>query len=101
MARVDYFGLHRCRLAAWMQQVCSSVGDTGSGTRARYHTTDAHGFHAKSAYYLVITAIILSPIFSSYTFLLSLQCIRNGIQYTTITISIEADIQKKGTELFG
>jgi len=30
------------------------------------------------------------------------QCIRNGIQYDTITISIEADIQKlKDTELFG
>jgi len=34
MAVADYFGLHCCRPAAFTQQVCSRVGDTGTGSRA-------------------------------------------------------------------
>ena len=48
MAVADYFGLHCCRPAAFMQQVCSGVGDTGTGTRAGYHATDVHGFPCTS-----------------------------------------------------
>jgi len=33
MAVADYFGLHCCRPAAFMQRVSSGVGDTGTGSR--------------------------------------------------------------------
>ena len=48
MARVDYFGLHRCRPAAFTQQVCSGIGDmgTGSGPETRACITQVHGFCA-------------------------------------------------------
>jgi len=38
MTVADYFGLHRCRPAAFTQQVCSGVGDTGTvlGTRTGF-----------------------------------------------------------------
>jgi len=71
MAVADYFSLHCCRPAAFTQQVCSGVGDTGTGslypcryeanarepvhvpdtgtgTRAGYHATDVHGFPCTS-----------------------------------------------------
>jgi len=32
MATTDYFGLHCCRPAAFMHQVCSGVGDTGTSS---------------------------------------------------------------------
>jgi len=38
MALADYFGLHRCRPAAFMQQVCSGVGDIGTGSRNELQT---------------------------------------------------------------
>jgi len=54
MAVADYFGLHCCRPAAFMQQVCRGVGDTGTGSGTRAHARTragirhAHGFRCSS-----------------------------------------------------
>ena len=57
MAVADYFGLHCCRPAAFTQQVCNRVGDTGTGSRAVALPSNGWLLHGNPSGRRIIAAI--------------------------------------------